>query len=221
MEKLMNALDTVRKAGFELVDLYGDGSAIAAFNEEMDLFDDVLLFQRKEALFCTETFPMKNLIAALLLVNELNGLTYWGKWTVAGDGEERYVVFCCRFDPEKGDFPWNLLKEFAQNYIKVKRALRLFREKSLSSKTLAYCATLRSEEDDIPEEELSRIRLLQDHYAEGRLQEEDISAQDTLYLEKLFQRDCMKINHQARKYKYRIYRTLRNTTKNKRKLDML
>lgn len=221
MKKIMNALDKVRNAGFELVDLYGDGTAITAFNEEMDLFDDVLLFQRKEALFCTETFPVKNLIAALLLVNELNGLAFLGKWTVAGEGEERYIAFCCQFDPEKSDFLWNLLKEFAQNYMKVKRALRLFREKPLSGKTLAYCATLRCEEDDIPEEELSRIRLLQDHYAEGRLQEEDISAQDTLYLEKLFQRDCMKIKHQACKYKYPIYRASRNATKNKRKLDML
>jgi len=53
------------------------------------------------------------------------------------------------------------------------------------------------------------------------LQEEDITPQDVLYLEKLFCRDCMEIRRGASKFKYRAYWSLRNATKNKRKLDVL
>lgn len=222
MEKLTDIVKTaVKTAGFEVMDLYENRSSFTAYNEEMDLYNDVLLFQQKEILFCSERFSVSNLIAALLLVNELNESTESGKWFVTGDGKERCIVFSCQIHLEKCDYWESLLRKFSENYMSVKRALRLFHEKPLSGKTLAYCATLRSEEDEIPEEELSRIRHIQILYEKGQLQEEDITPQDVMYLEKLFCRDCMEIRRGASKFKYRAYWSLRNATKNKRKLDML
>ena len=213
---MKNLVDIVKKAGFTVVDVYGDGSAITAFNDEMELYDDVLLLQQNELLFYTHSFPTPNYIAALFLVNELNLLTESGIWTLVKEGEEGYLSFFCRFDNLQQS-----LTVFTQNYLRVMRALRFFREEPMSGRTLAYCATLCSDEDEIPEEALARVKHIQILYDQGHLQEVDISEEDVVLLAKIIERDCQAIHRENRALSFRVFRSLRNVTINRRKLERL
>lgn len=210
------------KCGFDSVDIYGDGTALTAFNAELDLFDDILLVKKNELLFCSENFSVQHMIPALLLVNELNSLTDYGRWAVRGEGKERHIGYFCYIGSQHCEHWKSLFDSFIENYMRLQRALRMFREECImSGRELTYCATLQSAEEEIPAEELLRIERIQTSFESGILDEDDLSVEDVLLLEKLFQRQCMQIHRKSEELKCRIYRSLRNATKNKRKLDIL